>query len=127
MLTPFGQGLFFADGPAISFYGFPYPTRMAVVRLASGKAWVWSPIELTAGLVDAVEAVGPVTYIGSPNKLHHLALRAWRQRWPDAKIYAPPGLARKRKEFHFDAELGDEPDEQWMGEMDQVVFRDRLL
>lgn len=123
MLTSFGENIYFADGPTVSFYGFPYPTRMAVVRLSTGKVWVWSPVALTEELVSAVEAVGPVGYIVSPNKLHHLALSEWRNRWPDARLYAPPGLALKQKDIHFHAELGDEPDQAWMNDIDQVVFR----
>ncbi|MBU6488226.1 MAG: hypothetical protein KGQ57_10405 [Burkholderiales bacterium] len=76
MLTPFDQNIYFADGPAVSFHGFPYPTRMVVVRLSSSETWVWSPIELTEDLAVAVDAVGPVAHIVSPNKLHHLALSA---------------------------------------------------
>jgi len=30
MLVPFGTDLYFADGPDVSFFGFPYPTRMTV-------------------------------------------------------------------------------------------------
>ncbi|HEX4243547.1 MAG TPA: DUF4336 domain-containing protein [Steroidobacteraceae bacterium] len=123
MLVPFGENLYLADGPTVSFFGIPYPTRMAVVRLAGGRAWVWSPIALTSGLASAVEAIGPVSYIVSPNKLHHLFLPEWRARWPDARLYAPPGLARKMKLLHFDAELGDQPIGAWMGEIDHVVFR----
>ncbi|WP_298159127.1 DUF4336 domain-containing protein [Ferrovum sp.] len=107
MLIPFGQDLYFANGPTVSFFGFPYPTRMAVVRLSSGKVWVWSPIALTEELTNAVESVGPVCYIVSPNKLHHLALPEWRNRWPDARLYAPPGLALKKKDLHFNTELGE--------------------
>ena len=57
MLIPFGQNLYLADGPTVSFFGFPYPTRMAVARLSTGKAWVWSPIALTKELIDAVESI----------------------------------------------------------------------
>lgn len=74
MLVEFGPSIFFADGPVVSFYGFPYPTRMAVVRLADSSAWVWSPIALTNDLFDAVNAIGPVKHIVSPNKIHHLFL-----------------------------------------------------
>ncbi len=123
MLTAFGQNLYFADGPAVSFHGFPYPTRMAVVRLSSNETWVWSPIELTENLAAAVEAVGPVAHIVSPNKLHHLALPAWKSRWPQARLHAPPGLARKMKGVRFDGELGDVPDREWVVDIDQVVFR----
>lgn len=123
MLVSFGQNLYFADGPAVSFYGFPYSTRMAVARLSSGKLWVWSPIALTEELADSVEAIGSVAFIVSPNKLHHLALAEWTKRWPDARLYAPPGLARKEKELHFDAELSNEPDREWAADIDQIVFR----
>lgn len=122
MLIPFGQDLYLADGPPVSFFGFPYPTRMAVARLSTGEAWVWSPITLTGELAEAVEAVGPVGHIVSPNKLHHLALAEWRHRWPNARLYAPPGLARKKRQLRFDADLGDEPDDAWKIDIDQTVF-----
>ena len=72
MLREFGQSLFIADGPTVSFYGFPYPTRMAVIRLSDGSAWIWSPVALSEELADSVGSVGPVRFIVSPNKIHHL-------------------------------------------------------
>jgi hypothetical protein len=122
MLQEFGQSLFIADGPTVSFYGFPYPTRMAVIRLADGSAWIWSPVALTEELADAVESVGPVRFILSPNKIHHLFLAEWANRWPEARLYAPPGLAKRKPELKFDAELGDEPDPAWAADIDQVIF-----
>lgn len=122
MLEEFGPSLYVADGPAVSFYGFPYPTRMVVVRLACGTAWVWSPIALNDELALAVEAVGSVRHIVSPNKLHHLFLAEWAARWPIALVYAPPGLVRKKPELRFDAELQDEPEAAWAADIDQVIF-----
>ncbi|HEX3835545.1 MAG TPA: DUF4336 domain-containing protein [Steroidobacteraceae bacterium] len=122
MLLSFGPDLYIADGPAVSFFGFPYPTRMAIARLSTGKLWVWSPTALTRELASAVEAIGTVGHIVSPNKLHHLFLAEWKNHWPDARLYAPPGLARKVKHLHFDAELGNYPDSSWMTDIDQVVF-----
>lgn len=123
MLEAFGPALFVAEGPTVSFYGFPYPTRMAVARLSNGGVWIWSPIALSDELAEAVEAIGPVRHIVSPNKLHHLFLHEWHERWPEARMYAPPGLAHKKPEMHFDAELVDVPDPAWAGEIDQVIFR----
>lgn len=122
MLEEFGPSLYLADGPTVSFYGFPYPTRMAVARLSDGTAWIWSPISLTEELASEVEAKGPIRYIVSPNKIHHLFLGEWAERWPEARMYAPPGLARKKPEIRFDAELGDEPDVAWADDIDQVIF-----
>ena len=126
MLESFGPSIYYADGPTVSFYGFPYPTRMAVVRLADGSAWIWSPIALTDELVSQVEAVGPVRYVLSPNKIHHLFLMQWAERWPDARLYAPPGLAKRKPDIPFNAELGDEPDPAWAADIDQVIFHGSL-
>ena len=123
MLHEFGPSLYSADGPTVPFFGFPYPTRAAVVKLSDGSVWVWSPVALTEELAYEVQAIGPVRHIVSPNKIHHLFLKEWVDRWPDARLYAPPGLAQKRPELRFDAELGDEPDPEWAGDIDQVVFR----
>ncbi len=123
MLEEFGPSLYSADGPTVPFFGFPYPTRMVVVRLSDGSVWVWSPVALTEELANEVHAIGPVHHVVSPNKFHHLFLNEWADRWPDARLYTPPGLARKKPELRFDAELGDEPDPKWAADIDQVVFR----
>jgi hypothetical protein len=123
MLEEFGPSLYVADGPTVSFVGFPYPTRMAVARLSDGSAWVWSPIALTPELERAVDSIGPVCHIVSPNKIHHLFLKEWVERWPEARLHAPPGLARRKPGLHFDAELGDEADPAWAADIDQTIFR----
>jgi len=125
-MEEFGPSLYVADGPTVSFYGFPYPTRMAVARLSDGGAWVWSPVALTHELFNSVQALGPVRHIVSPNKIHHLFLAEWSDRWPDARVYAPPGLAQRKPDLRFDAMLGDEPDPAWAADIDQVVFRGSL-
>ena len=126
MLEEFGPSIYTADGPTVSFYGFPYPTRMAVVRLSDSSVWVWSPIALSDELVKSIAAVGPVRHIVSPNKIHHLFLAEWIERWPAARLYSPPGLANRRPDLNFDEELGDEPDPAWAADIDQVIFRGSL-
>ena len=123
MLEEFGPSLYVADGPRVSFFGFPYPTRMALARLRDGSLWVWSPIELSPELDRAVDALGPVRHIVSPNKIHHLFLKEWAERWPDAQIHAPPGLATRRPDLHFDTDLGDAADSAWAADIDQTIFR----
>ena len=123
MLEEFGPSVYVADGPTVPFLSFPYPTRMAVARLTDGSAWVWSPIALTPELERAVDSIGPVRHIVSPNKLHHLFLKEWVERWPEARLYAPPGLARRKPGLHFHAELGDEAEPAWAADIDQTIFR----
>ena len=126
MLSEFGPSLYVVDGPVVSFFGIPYPTRMAVARLSDGSAWVWSPIAVSNELAEAVEAIGPVRNIVSPNKIHHLFLHEWSKRWPNARVHAPPGLAKRKPELRFDAELGDEPDPEWAADLNQVIFHGSL-
>jgi hypothetical protein len=63
-----------------------------------------------------------VHHLVSPNKLHHLFLGQWAQAWPKARLWASPGLARRRRDLHFDGELGDSPDPAWADDIDQVIF-----
>lgn len=124
MLEEFGPSLYVAEGPTVQFMTIPYPTRMVVARLANGGTWIWSPIRLTPELERAVEAVGPVRHIVSPNKIHHLFLQEWSERWPEAELHAPPGLAERKPEIHFQAELADTAaSAPWAGEIEQVIFR----
>lgn len=120
-LQNIGDEIWIADGPTVSFYGFPYPTRMALVRLADGTLWVWSPVDLDTELRREVEALGSVRHLVSPNKIHHLFLGVWAEAWPEARLVAPPGLARRRDDLRFHAELSDEPEPAWQGQIDQVV------
>ena len=119
-LVPIGPDIWLAEGPVVSFYGFPYPTRMVLIRLAGGGLFVWSPIALTAELMADVDALGPVEHLASPNAIHHLFMGAWKTAYPAARLYASPGLARKRKDLRFDATLNDMPPAAWAGDIDQV-------
>ena len=123
MLTEIDRDIWIAEGPSVPFLGVPYPTRMTLVRLSDGGLWLCSPIELTDELADAVQALGPVQHLVSPNKIHHLFLGQWAQAWPDAKLWASPGLARRRRDLSFDGELGDAAEPAWENDVDQLIFR----
>lgn len=122
-LLAFAPDLWIAEGPAVSFFGFDYPTRMAVIRLSDGALFVWSPVRLTETLKREVDALGPVRYLVSPNKLHYLFLPEWKKAYPQARLYASPGLAKKRRDIAFDAELGDAPAAEWAADIDQVMIK----
>lgn len=126
-LSEFGPDIRISLGPVISFVGFRYPTRMAVIRLPDGGLFVWSPVAFSPGLRQAVDALGPVRCIVSPNKLHHLYLGAWKTAYPHARLYASPGLRGKRKDLAFDTELGDTPAPEWAGAIDQVAVRGSVM
>jgi hypothetical protein len=122
VLTSVDDEIWIADGPNVPFLGIPYPTRATIIRLGDGSLWVCSPIRLDYSLRVAINALGPVRHLVSPNKLHHLHLGEWARVWPEAKLYASPGLARRRRDLRFDSELGDHPDPAWAQDIDQVTF-----
>jgi len=122
-LREFGPDIWFADGSVVSFLGFPYPTRMVLIRLPDRELFVWSPIALSDDLKREVDALGTVRHLVSPNSLHHLFLGAWQSVYPGALLYAPPGLRRKHKNLKFDADLGDGPQKAWEQDVDQVLMR----
>jgi Domain of unknown function (DUF4336) len=122
MLKALGPDIWTADGGNVSFFGIAYPTRMAVVRLADGGLWVWSPIALSREIEDAVVALGPVRHLVSPNKLHHLFLGQWSARFPDAKLWGTASTVAKVRQLRFSGTLGDRAPPDWAGEIDQYHF-----
>ncbi|HJM49729.1 MAG TPA: DUF4336 domain-containing protein [Alphaproteobacteria bacterium] len=122
-LTPLAEAIWLGEGAIVDFYGFPYPTRCLVVRLADGGLWVWSPVELTADLRAEVEALGPVAHLVSPNKIHHLFLAQWREAFPQAQLWGPASTVRKRRDLQFEAALEDTPPAVWGPEIDQAWFQ----
>lgn len=121
-LRSHGEALWIADGPVVKFYGFCYPTRMAVARLAGDALFVWSPIALDASLKAEIDALGRVTYLVSPNKMHYLYLAQWKAAYPAAQLHLPPGLAEKRPDLASGERLCSDTSATWSGEIDQVCF-----
>jgi hypothetical protein len=121
-LERLGPDLWIAEGGIVSFFGFDYPTRMVVVRLDDGGLWLWSPIEPTPELVEAVRALGPVRHLVSPNKLHHLFLAAWRDKFPEAKLWGTAQTIGRFPRLGFSGTLTDVPPPDWAGQIDQYDF-----
>ena len=111
------------DGPPVNFAGIPYSTRMTIIRLRDGRLFVHSPIKLTEDLRMKVDTLGNVGMLVAPNKLHHLAIPEWRNAYPSAKVFAAPGLVKRRKDITFDETLGDKAPKDWSNEIEQIVLR----
>lgn len=125
-LHAFGPEIWIVDGSEAEVVGFRYPTRMIVIRLASGGLFLWSPVALSANLRTEVNALGDVHHLVAPNSNHHLFMGEWHQAYPKARRYAAPSPQRQ-KNLDFDAELGDTPPPEWAENLDQVVVRGNLI
>jgi len=121
-LRKLADGIWVLDGDPISFLTFPYEIRSTVIDLGGGELFIHSPVQLSSAALLA-ELPGQVKYIVSPNKLHSLFLEDWQRAFPEAKIYAPPGLRDKLPRVTFYKELADEPEPEWRGILKQKIVR----
>jgi hypothetical protein len=110
------------DAAPVRIVGMELTSAMTVLRLRDGGLLVHSPIALTPERRAAVEALGPVKHLYSPNLFHHLSLGHWSAAFPGARVHAPGGLARKRPDLRIDRahDLVSEPD--FAGFVDEVVL-----
>ena len=122
-LQPLDTDIWLAEGPVVDFHGFPYPTRMVLVRLPDGALWAWSPVALTDELRAEVEAIGTPAHLVSPNAIHHLYLSEWHKAWPGAKLWGPAKTIKKRGDLPFQPALEDTAPDDWQGVVTQAWFR----
>jgi hypothetical protein len=111
----------FLEESSVRFFGFRLRTRMTVIRLSGRRLFVHSPVWLSPGLRDRLARLGEVSFVVSPNKLHHQPIGGWAEAYPEARLLASPGLIERRPDVEFDGELGDDPDPAWADEIDQAA------
>ena len=134
-LKPVAEGIWTADGGVIGMsYGpvtLPFTTRMVVVRMEDGGLWLWSPVDPEPGLIEEVARLGEVRHIVSPNAIHYAHIPAWAERWPEARVWASPGVRKRAKSqgiaVQFTDDLEEVAPEAWAREIDQVIFRGSSL
>jgi hypothetical protein len=124
MQSPYeiADALWIVEGPILRWFTMPFSTRMTIARLGNGGLFIHSPIPLTDEIRAFVAKLGTPRWIVSPNKLHHLFMRPWRDAYANARMFAPPGLRAKRPDLAFDGDLGVAPEPAWSEEIDQLLF-----
>ena len=70
---------------------------MAIVKLRDGSLWVHSPVSLDEETRRAVDALGPVKHVVSPNYEHVKYAKEWKVAYPNCTLYGCPLL----KEFRI--------------------------
>lgn len=102
--------------------GLPITSRMTIVRLPERKLLIHSPIPLSNDLHRQIDELGSVAFIVAPNKMHHLFLAPFAAAFPDATVYGPKGLAKKRPDLGVIKELpaGEVP--EWLPDLEHFAF-----
>ncbi len=122
-LGEIAPGALWVKESPLRFLGFEVGSRMTVVRLSDGSLFIHSPVKLDDGTRAELDALGAVRFVVSPNKLHHLFMGDYAVAYPEARLFASPGLARRRRDLEFHGELTDVPDDAWAADLDQTIFR----
>ena len=78
-------------------------------------------------MFDQLDALGPVSHLISPNKIHYAYITDWKKRYPEAIAWSSPGVeeraAKQKIPVSFDEKLTDEAPEAWANQIDQLVFK----
>jgi hypothetical protein len=122
MMTPIDQNLWICD-QKLKFLGVEVGTRMTVMRLPGERLLLYSPARPLPELRAAVDQLGTVSWLVSPNRFHHLFVKDWMEAYPKAEAHGAPGLAKKRPDVAFTAVLGDVPAAGWAADIEQVAWQ----
>jgi Domain of unknown function (DUF4336) len=121
-LSEIAPELWIAEQP-LRYLGFEVGRRMAVIRLAGGGLLIHSPARLSAELRTALDELGELRFVVAASELHgHLYMEQYRDAYPQVKLFAAPGLDRKRTDLHFDGLLSGVPEPEWRDDLDQMAF-----
>ncbi|GHF85232.1 DUF4336 domain-containing protein [Thalassotalea marina] len=115
------ENIWIVDGAPVQFLGFPYSTRMTVIRLSNGLLWIHSPIKLTDDLKSFIQQLGEVKYLIAPNHLHHLFLSDWQESF-NVELYGTDEVIKKRKDISFDGSLNEQRAWPWQDDIVQEMF-----
>ena len=121
ILEQVGEDIWLVEGPRIAFLGLTVGTRMTIVRLGE-ELWVHSPVSMSSEVEAEIERLGKVRYVVAPNRYHHIFLSEWRSKFPEAELFAAPGLKAKRPDIAFDGELTNTGQYDWSDALPHSIF-----
>jgi hypothetical protein len=98
-----------------------FPIRATAIRLEDGTVWLHSPTRMDDEDAAALAAWGEVRHLVAPNALHHLYLGAAAERFPEARVWGPVTLPKKRPDLRFDGLLGQDV-APWEGEIGRIAI-----
>jgi hypothetical protein len=120
-LTRLADGVWIENAP-VSILGTKLTSTMTVLRLGDGSLLLHSPIALTPERRAAVEALGTVAHLYSPNLFHHVHVGEWANAFPTARVHAPKGLTKKRPDLLIDRVHRASPEPAFSGVVEEILI-----
>jgi len=126
-LKPVGEDVWVVDSGPISASGLSIPVRMTVMRLSDGALLLHSPSRMTDSLEAELRRLGPVVHMVAPTTAHWTFLPEWQEAFPDAKVWAVPGLRERAQvqlsDLRIDHDLDERAPQAWAAEIEQGLVR----
>lgn len=87
--APFGFRKFVAVG-----------NRATAIRLRDGRILLLNPIQLEPGVLSTLTSLGGVDFVAA-DLGHHMYVKEYLEKWPNAKSIGVPGLEEKKKDINW--------------------------
>ncbi|KAF9028771.1 hypothetical protein BDZ89DRAFT_1133398 [Hymenopellis radicata] len=100
----------------------PIGGRSTAVKLSNGGVWVLASTPLSTETKSTLDKMGPVEYIVSADRVHHLFLTEYKTAYPNAKVIAPADAVERHgnKDLKFDGIWGKDPPDTKYGFEDDI-------
>ncbi|MGK7910645.1 MAG: DUF4336 domain-containing protein [Synechococcus sp.] len=121
MLRKIDEHVWVAEQP-LNYFGLSIRSRMTVLHFANDELAIISPIQLDPESCAQINSLGAVAHIIAPNLYHHFFVSQCKEAYPNATVWAAPGLKDKRPELPIDRTISEDIDRQLV-EL-QAVFWD---
>ena len=108
---------------SLNLPGLNMDHRMTVVRMATGRLLLHSPVAWNPALAGALADLGEVETILAPSTFHDLYLSDWLVKYPAARFLAAPGVGKEHPDWRVDETIGNHTFAASEGELEACVFK----
>jgi len=102
--------------------GLVLPVAMTIFRLPSGGLFLHSPIALDEEVGRTIESLGPVSVLLAPNSFHYVFIGDYVKRFPQARLFAAPGLTERAPALPPATVVGSEAFGAWEQAVEPILF-----
>jgi hypothetical protein len=120
MLRKIDRDIWVAEQP-LRYFGLSVGTRMTVILLANRELVVISPIQVSDLLIRQLDKLGNVKHIIAPNLYHYLFAAKFKVFYPNAILWAAPGLKAKKPDLLIDQTINGDANSLWDG-LEYIFF-----
>lgn len=120
MLKEIDTNIWVCEQP-FKYLGLNVGTRMTLIRLVTSELIAISPIEVDDTTINQINAIGNVSYIIAPNLYHYLFASNFKAIYPNAKLWAAPGLESKKSDLPID-KIIDVAEKSILDQVEYLLF-----